>query len=118
MDPRGGIAPRPMLGDGTRLDDNVGYALAVLARDGLRHELSGQLLARLLDESGIVVVQELPPSLDVWLRDLGAEADLVRPDRYIFGAARNAEEMQLLIEAIRLRDGDKRLREPFAKRGA
>jgi hypothetical protein len=88
-----------------------------LARDGLRHELSGQLLAR-LDESGIVVVQELPPSLDVWLGDIGAEADLVRPDRYIFGAAHNAEEMQLLIEAITLRGGDKRLREPFAERGA
>jgi len=113
-DPRGCIAPQPMLSNGTRLDDNVGYAPAMLARDSLRRELSGQLLAR-LGESGIVLVQELPPSLDVWLRDIGAEAVLVRPDRYIFGAARDAAEMQQLIEAIGLCGGDKRIREPCAK---
>lgn len=35
-----------------------------------------------------------------WLEGVGAEAVLVRPDRYIFGAARDADEMRALVAAL------------------
>ncbi len=103
-EPRGRIAPQPVLSDGVRLDDYVGYGPVVLARDGFRRALSPLWLTRLA-ENGVAVVQECPPSLEAWLGGIGAEAVLVRPDRYVLGAARDVAEMQQLIDAAGWCDG-------------
>ena len=38
-----------------------------------------------------------------WMRQHGVSAAIVRPDRYVFGAAHSAEQLNMLVE--RLIDG-------------
>ncbi len=35
-----------------------------------------------------------------WMRDNAVEAVIVRPDRYVFGGAENAEQLNMLIKQL------------------
>ncbi|HBK04726.1 MAG TPA: 3-(3-hydroxyphenyl)propionate hydroxylase [Acetobacteraceae bacterium] len=72
-DPEGRAAPQPLLSDGTRLDDRIGYRPALLRRPGP--------LAAGLSRSGIVDVADA--ALAPWLDEIQAEAVVIRPDRYV-----------------------------------
>jgi hypothetical protein len=52
----------------------------------------------MLAARGSVLVAD--PALLPWLDEVGAIAALVRPDRYVLGAARDAEELAALAVAI------------------
>lgn len=96
--PRGLVAPQPTLNDGTRLDDHVGYNFVALMRGGFRRALPKSLLSAMRDID-IVSAPDLSSALEDWLDEIGAEAVMVRPDRYVLGAARNVTEMQTLAAA-------------------
>ena len=90
-EPRGRVAPQPVLSNGVRLDDHVGYRYAVVVNDA----------AAVATDDAVVVSD---PACDAWLNELGVTAVLVRPDRIIQGIAHNAAELQALLETIQQGD--------------
>jgi len=95
----GRVAPQPLLADGSRLDDHVGYRFAALLKPDFLAGLSRPLLER-VRQKDIAVVAEQCPAIHRWLDDNGVGGVVVRPDRYVLGAARNEQDMNSLIAAI------------------
>ncbi len=92
---RGSISPQPVLSDGTKMDDRAGYGFAVILRPDLARDCGADLVAR-----GITAIVGEAPELAAWLDEVGAAAILVRPDRYVLGAARTTTELQELLAAV------------------
>jgi 3-(3-hydroxy-phenyl)propionate hydroxylase len=97
--PAGQIAPQPRLADGTRLDDRVGYRFAALLRPDFAASLPAKTLERLAGRE-IIVVADDAPEQQAWLQAADAAAVLIRPDRYILGAARSPQELNALVAAV------------------
>lgn len=97
--PAGRIAPQPRLANGTRLDDRVGYRFAALLDPDFAASLPADTLARLAGR-GIMLVADDAPEQHAWLRAIEAPAVLVRPDRYVLGAANSVRELNGLVAAV------------------
>lgn len=95
----GQVAPQPRLVDGTRLDDYVGYRFAALLDPSFGAALPGNLLTR-LKLKGVAVITDTAPALQAWLADHAVRGVVVRPDRYVLGAARSAADMDALAASI------------------
>ena len=95
----GQIAPQPNLADGTRLDDRVGYRFAALLRPDFAASLPADTRERLADRE-IIVVADHAAEQRTWLPAEDAPAVLVRPDRYVLGAARSVQELNALVAAV------------------
>jgi 3-(3-hydroxy-phenyl)propionate hydroxylase len=93
----GRLAPQPTLSDGIRLDDHVGYRFAALLKSEFYDSLTGSQRDRLRQKDVAIVVDR---AVRPWLEDNGVCGVMVRPDRYPLGAARNAQDLDLLIAAI------------------
>jgi 3-(3-hydroxy-phenyl)propionate hydroxylase len=95
----GTLSAQPRTASGELLDDVVGYRLAVV---GDRAVLSGtsDRTKALLESLGAHVVGELSGDARDWVTSLGAAAVIIRPDRYLFGAARNSAELDDLVAAL------------------
>jgi 3-(3-hydroxy-phenyl)propionate hydroxylase len=98
-DLRGCVAPQPFLSDGTRLDDHVGYRFAALLKPDFLASLSRPLVER-IRQKDIAVVTDQCPAICTWLDDNKVGGIMVRPDRYVLGAARSEQDMDSLIAAI------------------
>ncbi|KMO32224.1 bifunctional 3-(3-hydroxy-phenyl)propionate/3-hydroxycinnamic acid hydroxylase [Methylobacterium aquaticum] len=98
-EPAGQIAPQPLLADGSRLDDRVGYRFAALVEPELAETMPPRI-RELLAARDVVIVADEAPEQRAWLRQTGAAAVLVRPDRYVLGAARSIQELDALAQAI------------------
>lgn len=96
----GSVAPQPRLISGERLDDRVGYRFGALMSPEFIGSLPRTLLAA-CDDAGIAVVAEDALELQHWLRQNEAGAVMVRPDRYVLGAASSLSEMTDLVAATR-----------------
>jgi len=86
----GRAAAQPRLADGRRLDDIVGYRAVLLVSPrfaGLSRNRAGNMQ---------VVVADSESSQN-YLRRLGAQAVLIRPDRYIYGTASRPDECECLL---------------------
>lgn len=116
-----------------RLDDVLGSRWAILLLNGGGDAQEGPAWSDELDarwqaldgcrlriaapgtceEEGLAVVEERDGLLAAWLNGCGAVAAVVRPDRYVYGAARSALELrcmvQALVEQVRAGQGDTRL---------
>lgn len=88
----GQLFGQPSLDDERRLDDMVGYN-PVLVTDGslARTVKVGPELA--------VITSDESSDLRTYLNRLGVRAALVRPDRYVFGVANDANELRALTAA-------------------
>ena len=87
----GRIAPQPRLGDDTLLDDTVGYRDVLVATPEFANE--AQSLAK-----GITVLAAANGEVAAkWLRQLGAQAALIRPDRYLAGIAGDSRSLAELL---------------------
>jgi len=89
----GQIFGQPLLADGRRLDDAVGYAPCLVAEPSL-------LEAVALPEGLVAVSSADAPEVVAELERFGAAAVLVRPDRYVLGAANDAAGLSELVAAI------------------
>jgi 3-(3-hydroxy-phenyl)propionate hydroxylase len=96
---RGTVAPQPRLGGGHLFDDRVGYRHAMLMRPGFERRLDPDFINR-MSARGVVMLAGDSPGCRDWLDEMGAQAVLVRPDRYIHGAARDLAEMRDLAASI------------------
>ena len=97
--PAGSIAPQPRRGDGTRLDDHVGYRFTAVLRPDFAAALPAAIRTRLADRAIVVVADDAPEHL-AWLDQHCAVAMLVRPDRYVLGAAASVQELDALRPAF------------------
>jgi 3-(3-hydroxy-phenyl)propionate hydroxylase len=95
----GQIAPQPRLADGTWLDDRVGYRFVALMQPDFAACLQPDTLERLASRE-IIVVADDAPAKQAWLQAADAPAVVVRPDRYVLGAARSRQELNALISAV------------------
>jgi 3-(3-hydroxy-phenyl)propionate hydroxylase len=93
--PVGALSIQPRLLNGDRLDDRVGYEFAVIGDPTLLAAV-GPSTERAWDAVGARVIAELPLPLRTWLNKRQAHALIARPDRYIFGLASNAAELDKL----------------------
>ena len=96
----GTLSAQPTLADGTRMDDVVGFAFALIGTEAaLAGVMSGAESLRA--ELGLRLIARSTGEIGAWLDAMGVEAVLVRPDRYIFGTADGAEHVEDLLDALR-----------------
>jgi 3-(3-hydroxy-phenyl)propionate hydroxylase len=87
-------------GQDVRLDDLLAGRFAILSRDPLPalpaawSVLAGQVFVLGRD------IEDVDEALRAWLDDLGARAALIRPDRYLFGAAPSADDLPGLVDQL------------------
>ncbi|WP_119419895.1 bifunctional 3-(3-hydroxy-phenyl)propionate/3-hydroxycinnamic acid hydroxylase MhpA [Desertibaculum subflavum] len=82
----GRLFPQPRLADGRLLDEAVGNRFAVLGRAS--------------SPPGMVAIEKPGPEISAWLTARDAIAVVLRPDRYIFGVARDQEALAKLTRAL------------------
>jgi 3-(3-hydroxy-phenyl)propionate hydroxylase len=99
MEARGTVAPQPRLCGGDLFDDRVGYRHALLMRPAFQRRLDPAFIDR-MSARGVVILADDSPACRDWLDGMAAQAVLVRPDRYIHGAARDLAEMQDLAASL------------------
>ncbi|MTD58421.1 bifunctional 3-(3-hydroxy-phenyl)propionate/3-hydroxycinnamic acid hydroxylase [Amycolatopsis pithecellobii] len=92
----GTLSQQPRTPDGELLDDVVGYRFALVATPEALAAASAATteLCAVLD---VRTVEAAPGAVADWLSGLGVAAVLVRPDRYLFGAAAGPAEMDALV---------------------
>ncbi|WIG15849.1 bifunctional 3-(3-hydroxy-phenyl)propionate/3-hydroxycinnamic acid hydroxylase [Kocuria rosea] len=96
--PAGRLSIQPALPDGTRFDEKIGPHFALAARAELLTGLDPQLRARLQSAEGIVVLTEDRPGVEDLLTSVTSTSVVLRPDRYILGAADTADDLTALCE--------------------
>lgn len=101
--PAGGLSIQPVLADGRRLDDAVGYKFAIIGDADVIATVSDATKAA-WQRLGAVVLTEYPAELQAWLEARDAKAEVVRPDRYLLGVAKDSADLDRLTKAIGLRD--------------
>ena len=93
----GHLAPQFLLDDGQRSDDQTGYRNLLLVENTAALSVRARVA---LEQSGTAVLSsEDAAALQSWLREHGIKAALVRPDRYVRGAALSEAELELLVGA-------------------
>lgn len=95
----GYLSIQPVLADGTRLDDIVGYRFLVAAEPELLAELAGDLQDQ-LDANAEIVVLTDHGQIGALLTRTGSRATILRPDRYILGIADDAPTLTDLIYRV------------------
>jgi 3-(3-hydroxy-phenyl)propionate hydroxylase len=93
--PVGQVFHQPRLDDGRLLDDATGIRFAVLG-DGKTIASATPAMRACWDRVGAAVLPDSSREIAGWLADHGARALVLRPDRYVFGLARDAAELDRL----------------------
>lgn len=88
----GRLGEQPVLADGSRLDDHIGYRPVLLVDPAWSAD------ARSFAGTVPVVTAD-SAALRQWLERLGVRAVLVRPDRYVAATANDRSELQRLVRA-------------------
>jgi len=86
----GQVSAQPRLADGRRLDDVAGYHAVLLATPEFAESAGGR------HKNLLVILADSKETRD-YLKDLDAQAVLIRPDRYIYGTARRNDELERLL---------------------
>jgi 3-(3-hydroxy-phenyl)propionate hydroxylase len=92
----GHIAPQPRLPNGRLVDDVVGYRFALVALPELLSECPEMVNGAA--RASVEIVANGGASIHDWLGSIGAAAVLIRPDRYVYGVAQDAESLHYLLE--------------------
>ena len=89
----GRIGEQPVLADGSRLDDHVGYGYALVV------DAAWSADARRIS-GAIPVLPAESASTRQWLERLGARAVLLRPDRYVAATTDDRADIQRLLRTV------------------
>lgn len=92
----GTLSAQPTLATGQRLDDAIGYRFGVVGEPACLAAASDGTRA-CLGSLGAVIVDDDSEALRNWVQALGAAAVVVRPDRYVYGTAHSADEVDALV---------------------
>jgi 3-(3-hydroxy-phenyl)propionate hydroxylase len=77
----------------------VGYRFAVVGDPAVLSGTSGRTKV-LLESLGAHVLDEFSGKVRNWVTGLGAAAVIIRPDRYLVGAAGDSAELDALVAAL------------------
>lgn len=98
--PAGMLSTQPQI-DGTRSDDGVGHRFLIAATSGVLAALTdGVRQALAAAESLVVARDDATPGVAELLRSVGANAVVVRPDRYILDVAGDALALEAVIRRV------------------
>ena len=95
----GTLFPQPRLADGRLLDEAIGNGFAVIGEPATIDATDAATRAR-WSAGGVAVVREPGPAIGDWLRSHGVRAVVLRPDRYLLGAAADAGALAALSARI------------------
>ncbi|MBB5631545.1 bifunctional 3-(3-hydroxy-phenyl)propionate/3-hydroxycinnamic acid hydroxylase [Sphaerisporangium krabiense] len=95
----GQLSPQPRTAEGVLLDDLVGYRFLV-AGDRATIGAVSQDTREAWERLGAVVLDEPPAALAAWLASHGADAVIVRPDRYTQAAVAGAAALEEATRAL------------------
>jgi 3-(3-hydroxy-phenyl)propionate hydroxylase len=98
-EPAGTLSAQPRLSDDRLLDDAIGYRFAVVGEPACLAAASEQS-KRSWQTLDMGVLDGHDDEVIAWLRGLGASAVILRPDRYVFGAAGTASELDGLTALL------------------
>lgn len=93
--PAGLLSFQPFLADGARLDDRVGPSFSVIVLPDVLEAVDATTRGA-WEELGAVVLTAGDAAYDGWLSERGVGAVVVRPDKYIYGVAVDAGELDVL----------------------
>lgn len=93
--------PQPRLQNGQLLDDAVGARFALITHPRTLAAAPERVREMLL-RNHVKLVDAADPALSEWLRDNAVVAVMVRPDRYMLGAARMADAIESLCARLPL----------------
>jgi 3-(3-hydroxy-phenyl)propionate hydroxylase len=94
----GHLAPQFALTNGRRSDDRTGYTNVLLVERATA--LSPRIHSALLAAGVEVLTSDDAADLLRWFREHDIKAALVRPDRYVLGAARSEADLDPLVASI------------------
>jgi 3-(3-hydroxy-phenyl)propionate hydroxylase len=97
--PAAQIFPQPLLADGRLLDQVIGQGFAVIGTPATLAAVPAPTRQR-WQQHAAVVLPATDPALLGWLQQHQVEAVLLRPDRYIAGAARNAAGLDQISQCL------------------
>ena len=89
----GRLIPQAVCADGSRTDDDVGYAYALFVAP------SAVDAAKAMVNGVLPIVVATKPVLVKWMEKSGIVAALVRPDRYVAAVAASADALQQLVQS-------------------
>ncbi|WP_328531309.1 bifunctional 3-(3-hydroxy-phenyl)propionate/3-hydroxycinnamic acid hydroxylase [Nocardioides sp. NBC_00368] len=95
----GVLSPQPTYDGQRRLDDEVGLRFLVACASATLDTLPPRVRAALTKDEHVVVVTD-PAKVTGLLEAYDATAVVVRPDRYVLGAANSAERFEELLRLI------------------
>jgi 3-(3-hydroxy-phenyl)propionate hydroxylase len=95
----GRLAMQPILADGVRLDDMVGSRFLVATTPGLYASIPARLRQELEANNDVVVLFD-PAKVGQILDAAGAQAVVIRPDRYVLGLGDTPEALERLIRSL------------------
>jgi 3-(3-hydroxy-phenyl)propionate hydroxylase len=93
------LSAQPLLTNGQRVDDVSGYRFAVVAAQDCLAVLSVESKAALRSLNAQIIPADSDDARN-WLKALNACAVVVRPDRYLFGAAATAPRLDALVARL------------------
>lgn len=91
--------PQPRLEDGRLLDELLGRRCAIIGSHQVLSAASPATASR-WQRSGAIVIDRPDVSLQEWLHAHGAGAVILRPDRYIVGAARSGADLDRISQYL------------------
>ena len=97
--PAAQIFPQPALADARLLDSAIGRNFAVIGQRAALEAVSLQTQERWQDCGMVRLVAE-HPELEHWLQQHGAQAVMLRPDRYILGLANCSSDLDRLSDLL------------------
>ncbi len=97
--PIGRLAPQPRSGDGRRLDDVAGYNFTIVGSPAVIEAADGRT-QETWQRLGAVVVPEQGPFVEQWLSSNGADAAIIRPDRYAFALTQGPKELEAATKSL------------------
>lgn len=92
----GFAAAQPRLENGELMDDVVGYRFALVGDPAVVGAIDAEA-KQVLGSLNVQVLDQYPPEMRAWTERLDTAAVLIRPDRYIFGTAKTAAELDELV---------------------
>src|SRR5699024_174749 len=92
----GRLSIQPILANGIRLDDLVGPRFALVMAPELYDDLDADLRQQIESNEELIVLRDSEQA-DPVLQAAGAQAVLIRPDRYILSAADSPAEVERLV---------------------
>ena len=95
----GRLSIQPILANGIRLDDLVGPRFALVMAPELYDDLDADLRQQIESNEELIVLRDSEQA-DPVLQAAGAQAALIRPDRYILSAADSPAEVERLMRHL------------------